>query len=164
MWTISWLVDMIYSWLMLIVDYFLAMTSSTSFSCQQKGIIFSWSFEKSAPVWGRNKKFIICMRSVNFSWKQSKENGKQFRQINLDQSSSLWKSTYYKMRSWFYGKISIFSVKSTPLPKSKELISRNFWAQSRFIVISTQCTVWKLRKFTLTVFWQKFRENNAFTK
>ena len=25
-------------------------------------------------------------------------------------------------------------------------------------------TVWKLRKFTLTLFWQKFRESNIFTK
>ena len=25
------------------------------------------------------------------------------------------------------------------------------------------CTVWKLRKFTLTLFWQKFRESNSFT-
>ena len=25
-------------------------------------------------------------------------------------------------------------------------------------------TVWKLRKFALTLFWQKFRENNVFTK
>ena len=24
------------------------------------------------------------------------------------------------------------------------------------------CTVWKLRKFSLTLFWQKFRENNVF--
>ena len=25
-------------------------------------------------------------------------------------------------------------------------------------------TVWKLQKFTLTLFWQKIRESNAFTK
>ena len=25
-------------------------------------------------------------------------------------------------------------------------------------------TVWKLRKFTFTLFWQKFRETNVFTK
>ena len=25
-------------------------------------------------------------------------------------------------------------------------------------------TVWKLRKFSLTLFWQKFRESNVFTK
>ena len=25
-------------------------------------------------------------------------------------------------------------------------------------------TVWKFQKFTLTLFWQKFRENNGFTK
>ena len=27
----------------------------------------------------------------------------------------------------------------------------------------TVCTLWKLRKFTLTHFWQKFRESNVFT-
>ena len=26
------------------------------------------------------------------------------------------------------------------------------------------CTVWKLRKFSLTLFWQKFRETNSLTK
>ena len=26
------------------------------------------------------------------------------------------------------------------------------------------CIVWKLRKFSLTFFWQKFRETNGFTK
>ena len=28
----------------------------------------------------------------------------------------------------------------------------------------TVCTVWKLREFILTHFWQKFRESNCFTK
>ena len=26
------------------------------------------------------------------------------------------------------------------------------------------CTVWKLRRYTLMLFWQKFRESNSFTK
>ena len=26
------------------------------------------------------------------------------------------------------------------------------------------CTVWKLRKFTLTLFWKKFQDSNIFTK
>ena len=37
-------------------------------------------------------------------------------------------------------------------------ISRNYFCER---VLST---VWKLRKFTLTLFWQKSRESNGFTK
>ena len=29
-------------------------------------------------------------------------------------------------------------------------------------VTEAVCTVWKLGKFTFTLFWQKFRENNVF--
>ena len=35
--------------------------------------------------------------------------------------------------------------------------------QVRFLLVILHSTVWKLRKFTLTLFWQKFRENNDFT-
>ena len=37
------------------------------------------------------------------------------------------------------------------------------WFHEKFIKCFTQLTVWKLRKFTLTLFWQNFRENNDFT-
>ena len=30
--------------------------------------------------------------------------------------------------------------------------------------MSPFCTVWKLREFSLTLFWRKFREINGFTK
>ena len=41
----------------------------------------------------------------------------------------------------------------------------NFRAWSRFVSLLHIITVWKLRKFTLlTLFWQKFRESNVFTK
>ena len=30
-------------------------------------------------------------------------------------------------------------------------------------ITHTQYTVWKLQKFTLDLFWQKFRESNGFT-
>ena len=33
-----------------------------------------------------------------------------------------------------------------------------------FREINLQYTLWKLRKFTLTLFWQKFRQSNVFTK
>ena len=43
--------------------------------------------------------------------------------------------------------------------KKKRIIFDKIREQS-----SHQCTaVWKLRKFTLTRFWQKFRESNGFT-
>ena len=31
-------------------------------------------------------------------------------------------------------------------------------------IYSHAFTVWKLQKFSLTLFWQKFRESNGFTK
>ena len=30
-------------------------------------------------------------------------------------------------------------------------------------ILDSRTTVWKLRKFTLTLFWQKIRESNIFT-
>ena len=42
-------------------------------------------------------------------------------------------------------------------------LSRNFCQQS-VRVNFRRVTMWKLRKFTFTLFWQKCRENNAFTK
>ena len=53
----------------------------------------------------------------------------------------------------------------------KKLFSRNFWEkmwhQQHNSMISLNCdlvhTVRKLRKFTHTLFWQKFRESNTFT-
>ena len=44
------------------------------------------------------------------------------------------------------------------------MMSRNFSVFDHWFVISTHFTVWKLRKFTLTLFWQNFRETNIFLK
>ena len=46
------------------------------------------------------------------------------------------------------------------------MVWRKIWAREWFgeISHSVHTVVWKLRKFTLTLFWQKFRENNVFTK
>ena len=35
---------------------------------------------------------------------------------------------------------------------------------SKLFNIDSGDTLWKLRKFILTLFWQKFRETNVFTK
>ena len=46
-----------------------------------------------------------------------------------------------------------------------ELISRNIFDEKKYLVFyKYTLTVWKLRKFTLTLFWQIFRETNVFTK
>ena len=54
------------------------------------------------------------------------------------------------------------------MPKS---ISRKIWMVDKFLDCvqnafsnGSQCTVWKLRKFSLTLFSQKFRESDGFTK
>ena len=47
------------------------------------------------------------------------------------------------------------------------LLSRNYWQEREYIsVISSThyCTVRKFQKFSLTFFWQKFRESNGLTK
>ena len=47
---------------------------------------------------------------------------------------------------------------------AKLLLSRNFYQNRVRVNFCPQCTVWKLREFTLTHFWKKFRESNSFTK
>ena len=47
----------------------------------------------------------------------------------------------------------------------KSWFNEIFFGETKFFVFSTLCvTVWKLQKFSLTPFWQKFRESNCFTK
>ena len=61
----------------------------------------------------------------------------------------------------FYVKSTKFSEYRSPLVSrvaSADRYSGNFVAWNRI------CTVWKLRNFTLTHFWQKFRESNRFAK
>ena len=36
--------------------------------------------------------------------------------------------------------------------------------QFEFILLTALSTMWKLRNFTLTLFWQKLSESNVFTK
>ena len=36
--------------------------------------------------------------------------------------------------------------------------------ESKFFIFPQCVTVWKLREFSLTHFWQKFRESNSFAK
>ena len=45
-------------------------------------------------------------------------------------------------------------------------MTKYFFSESKFFVFPhcAMCTVWKLQKFSLTHFWQKFRESNGFTK
>ena len=60
----------------------------------------------------------------------------------------------YKTASISYFKFKIFREIMSVKVK-KKLNSRNF-------CFKKQCTLWKLRKFTHTLFGQKFRENNNF--
>ena len=50
------------------------------------------------------------------------------------------------------------------LPKTSEAISAQHSVHSVEKWKMYCYTVWKLQKFTLTYFWQKFRESNVFTK
>ena len=42
-------------------------------------------------------------------------------------------------------------------------MTKYFFVESEFLILS-HCVVWKLQKYSLTLFWQKFRESNVFTK
>ena len=71
-----------------------------------------------------------------------------------------WKENIWQFIKVFYGFVRIITMKCYII----------FFRQleSRFtlscLLICSNYTVWKLRKFTLTPFWQKFRESNIFTK
>ena len=52
-----------------------------------------------------------------------------------------------------------YFVKSTTyVPSYYNVVFTNFFS---LVVVSEESTVWKLRKFTLTLFWQKFRESKV---
>ena len=55
----------------------------------------------------------------------------------------------------------VTSLVKTVLPRNfcQKCVRENF---HNFHTVS--CTVWKLREFSLTLFWQKFRESNVYTK
>ena len=53
-------------------------------------------------------------------------------------------------------KIALFELLKLP-----NLISRKTWVAVKFLDFHT--VVWKSRKFSVTLFWQKFRESNSFT-
>ena len=60
---------------------------------------------------------------------------------------------------------SQFNLQERSLVISKTLIWRNFCGNSVavfFVKSICKCTMWKLLHFSLTRFWQKFRESNVF--
>ena len=63
-----------------------------------------------------------------------------------------------------FSNFSSKNVTSTKfLPKKVRVNFRNFH-KLNVMVLFHHTVVWKLQKFTFTLFWQKFRENNAFAK
>ena len=88
-----------------------------------------------------------------------------------------WKQQFYYLKklpnSWFDDKK--FSVRvnfsffhTNQSGNYRNLLSRIF--DKIFVKVtvllkhSVESTAWKLRKFSLVLFWQKFRESNIFTK
>ena len=82
---------------------------------------------------------------------------------------------WLKSKQWNFQKIELQSRSNHQNgnswgKKCSNLISRKVWEtdNSDFYTVchdheKYQCTMWKFRKFTLTHFWQKFRESNVFT-
>ena len=84
-----------------------------------------------------------------------------------DKRSLLWVNSAW----WLQGKIgnsaNPFQVPSTRRRKHRWELPHFCVDHIQKLVISTKSTgntVWKLRKFTVTLIWQKFREINVFTK
>ena len=81
---------------------------------------------------------------------------------------------WLKSKQWNFQKIELQSRSNHQNgnswgKKCSNLISRKVWEtdNSDFYTVchdheKYQCTMWKFRKFTLTHFWQKFRERNVF--
>ena len=57
---------------------------------------------------------------------------------------------------------SSYGRKKTWLISRKMLVST--WKEISSRTVCTMCTLWKMQKFSLTLFSQKFRESNGFTK
>ena len=70
----------------------------------------------------------------------------------------IWSIHTYFVKSIFAKKI----VKATYL--LKKILNTRWIDEIFFRWEKVHLTVWKLLRFSLTQFWQKFRENNAFTK
>ena len=55
-------------------------------------------------------------------------------------------------------------LQQRPLPDGVDPSRLEKYLNDDDFVVSYILTVWKLRKFTLTVYWQKFRKSTIFTK
>ena len=99
---------------------------------------------------------IKTLFSRNFCQKSVRLNFRNFHTVCVEKREIL--SHWKKFRQINYLVISLL----------KPLFSRNFCekcVRENFCNFhSVGPTLWKLRKFTLTKFWQKFRESNGFTK
>ena len=67
-------------------------------------------------------------------------------------------TVFVRKNHHFVREIDDFTIKEV----TKKLILRNFLIVIAFY--STFATVWKLQKFSVTLFPQKFRESNGLTK
>ena len=78
---------------------------------------------------------------------------------------TVWKNEKFTLIKDFFPSNQLYS---DILSRCAALLSRNCCQKSvrvnsrNFHIVHV--TVWKLREFTLTFFWQQFRESNGFTK
>ena len=122
--------------------------------------LFSNFFSKSVNLTGKKCWFSVKLVIVFLTtFPQLYVRLRLFRESNgfdkLISHSTVWKSRQ-KHDHHFYGKIAIFSVKSTVLLKKllKSWFHGNFWAWSRFIVLfHTVCVRPKFRNFHIVEFW-----------
>ena len=76
--------------------------------------------------------------------------------VNLSEGSPYWETVLWKLWGPLVpSKHSFLSITRAPQSEYQSPQSVSLGTRS--------ATVWKLRKFTLTLFWQKLRESNDFT-
>ena len=89
---------------------------------------------------------------------------------NRNLPSRVWKSRYKTRLLFFTEKIEHFFSSNQRFTKAKrsyrkQLISRKFLIMIAFYsTLCSQCTLWKLRNFTATIFSQKFRQIDVLLK
>ena len=122
----------------------------------------STDLEPNRPDLGRfSTEIDLFTKSRNKYVRNIAENCSEQRSLNV----YLYLIFRYLFDSLFSRKKCYHHVKAIFLKKFREIKSLSFPEKVFFFVkMHWCCTLWKLREFSLTHFWQKFRESNGFIK
>ena len=110
-------------------------------------------------------KWILLIFCVNFPWNDFSSWQRFF--VKLTEDYTIWKLSQFHFCNMF-NKYSVKSTTSHITCWCAHVDFTEFYSYESFSFLEKfrefKYTVWKLRKFSLTHFWQKFRESNGFAK